>query len=279
MTGNRTEDSNEQVFMTAVVDSLLRSATEASGSAWQIIPSSNQDFAEDGSEPVCIQLTLDGNLRGGIVLEFGRVEAAILASKLLGEAGETFGPRQSKALMGLIGTAAEAFRSAAVQEYGTFAIESALAPQPGIEPRDSAKFLAADDDGNSLAIQVYLNQAMKDALFLQAKARSATQDSRKAITGNTDDKIPEQVNLDLVMDVELNVTLRFGQRQLTLREVLELTSGSVVELDRQVEEPVELILDGVVIARGEAVVIDGNYGLRVSEVSRPVSTPTLRLAM
>jgi flagellar motor switch protein FliN/FliY len=76
----------------------------------------------------------------------------------------------------------------------------------------------------------------------------------------------------------LNVTLRFGQRQLTLREVLELTSGSVVELDRQVEEPVELILDGVVVARGEAVVIDGNYGLRVTEVSHPVSSTIPRMA-
>ena len=78
--------------------------------------------------------------------------------------------------------------------------------------------------------------------------------------------INEQVNLDLVMDVELNVTLRFGQRRLALREVLELTTGSVIELDRQVEEPVELLLEGKVIARGEAVVIDGNYGLRVTEV-------------
>jgi len=84
------------------------------------------------------------------------------------------------------------------------------------------------------------------------------------------------LNLQLVMDVELNVTLRFGQRQLALREVLELTSGSVIELDRHVEEPVELLLDGKVIARGEAVVIDGNYGLRVTEVPQPVSATVLR---
>ena len=61
-----------------------------------------------------------------------------------------------------------------------------------------------------------------------------------------------------------------------LREVLELTSGSVIELDRQVEEPVELLLEGKVIARGEAVVIDGNYGLRVTEVPQPISPPVLR---
>ena len=78
------------------------------------------------------------------------------------------------------------------------------------------------------------------------------------------------------MDVELIVTLRFGQRQLALREVLELTSGSVVELDRQVDEPVELLLEGKVIARGEAVVIDGNYGLRVTEVPQPISAQVLQ---
>jgi flagellar motor switch protein FliN/FliY len=77
-------------------------------------------------------------------------------------------------------------------------------------------------------------------------------------------------NLDLVLDVELNVTLRFGERKLPLREVLDLGSGAVVELDRQVDEPVELILDGRVVARGEAVIIDGNYGLRVTQVVQPL---------
>ena len=79
----------------------------------------------------------------------------------------------------------------------------------------------------------------------------------------------DDTNLGLMLDVELNVLLRFGQRQLTLREVLELKSGSVIELDRRVDEPVELLLDGRVIARGEAAIVDGNYGLRVTEIVRP----------
>lgn len=78
-------------------------------------------------------------------------------------------------------------------------------------------------------------------------------------------------NFDLVLGVELNATLRFGQRQLSLREILELTTGSVVELDRQVDEPVELVLDGRVVARGEAVIIDGNYGIRITEVLQSVN--------
>jgi flagellar motor switch protein FliN/FliY len=118
-----------------------------------------------------------------------------------------------------------------------------------------------------------LDPALSEALFVHSHPESAAASVVDAIKAATAKVIPQPANLNLVMDVELNVTLRFGQRKLTLREVLDLTSGSVVELDRQVEEPVELLLDGVVIARGEAVVIDGNYGLRVTEVSRAVSAP------
>lgn len=77
-------------------------------------------------------------------------------------------------------------------------------------------------------------------------------------------------NLDLLMDVQLQVTLRFGQQQLLLKDVLDLTPGSVVELDRLVKDPAELLVTGRVVARGEVVIVDGNYGLRVTEVAPPV---------
>lgn len=77
----------------------------------------------------------------------------------------------------------------------------------------------------------------------------------------------DQGNLDLLLDVELGVTLRFGERRLLLREILELSSGSVVELDRQVHEPVDLLVDERLVARGEVVIVGGNYGLRVTEVA------------
>ena len=77
---------------------------------------------------------------------------------------------------------------------------------------------------------------------------------------------PQPAQIERVIDVPLAVTLRFGQRHLTLRDVLTLTTGSLVELDRQVEEPVDLVLGDRLIARGEVVIVDGNYGLRVTEV-------------
>lgn len=77
-------------------------------------------------------------------------------------------------------------------------------------------------------------------------------------------------NLELLMDVELDVTLRFGERQMPLHEILDLNAGSVVELDQNVQDPVELLVGGKVIAHGEVVIVDGSYGLRVAEIVSPM---------
>jgi flagellar motor switch protein FliN len=74
------------------------------------------------------------------------------------------------------------------------------------------------------------------------------------------------VNVSLLESVEIEVTLQFGERRLPLREIGELRSGSVVELDKYVQDPAELLLGDRVVARGEVVVVDGNYGLRITEV-------------
>ncbi|MGH9467208.1 MAG: FliM/FliN family flagellar motor switch protein [Terriglobales bacterium] len=71
---------------------------------------------------------------------------------------------------------------------------------------------------------------------------------------------------DMLLDVELDVTLRFGNRQMLLHDIAELTPGSVLELDRQIDDPVELLVGGKIIAWGEVVVVDGNYGLRVNRL-------------
>ncbi|MGH9417659.1 MAG: FliM/FliN family flagellar motor switch protein [Terriglobales bacterium] len=80
---------------------------------------------------------------------------------------------------------------------------------------------------------------------------------------------PESVGitkLDMLLDVEMDTTLRFGGRQTLLHDVLELSPGSVLELDRHIDDPVELLVGGKIIAWGEVVVVDGNYGLRVTRL-------------
>ncbi len=75
--------------------------------------------------------------------------------------------------------------------------------------------------------------------------------------------------IELLLDVELEAALRFGCREMPLGEILELGPGDVVQLDRHVSDPVDLIVGDKIVARGEVVLINGNFGLRVTEVAAP----------
>ncbi len=75
--------------------------------------------------------------------------------------------------------------------------------------------------------------------------------------------------LDLLLDIELEATLRFGAIEMPLRKVLELGPGDVLQLDRHVQEPVELVVGDRIVARGEVVLVGGNFGLHVTEVAEP----------
>ncbi len=77
------------------------------------------------------------------------------------------------------------------------------------------------------------------------------------------------VGVELLLDVELEATLRFGCREMPLGEILELGPGDVVQLDRHVTDPVDLIVGDKIVARGEVVLVNGNFGLRVTEVAAP----------
>jgi len=73
-------------------------------------------------------------------------------------------------------------------------------------------------------------------------------------------------NLDMILDVQLDAIIRFGEREMLLQDVFGLMPGAVVELDQLVNEPAELLVSGRLVAKGEVVVVDGNFGLRVTEV-------------
>jgi len=77
---------------------------------------------------------------------------------------------------------------------------------------------------------------------------------------------PEQKHMDVLFDVELPVSVSFGRAQLAIKDVIKLTTGSIVELNRSVTEAVEIIVNNCVIARGEVVVVDGNYGVRIDQI-------------
>ena len=72
--------------------------------------------------------------------------------------------------------------------------------------------------------------------------------------------------MDMLLDVELPVSVSFGRTQMALKEVIKLSTGSIIELNRTITEPVEVIVNNCVVARGEVVVIEGNYGVRINQI-------------
>jgi flagellar motor switch protein FliN/FliY len=76
-------------------------------------------------------------------------------------------------------------------------------------------------------------------------------------------------NIDLILDVQLSVVARLGQVEMPISEVLALGAGAIIEVGRSVEEPVELFVNEKLIARGEVVVVDEKFGLRITEIVSP----------
>lgn len=79
----------------------------------------------------------------------------------------------------------------------------------------------------------------------------------------------QQQNMDLIIDVPLNVTVVLGRAKKSIKEILDMNLGSVIVLDRLAGEMVDVMVNGKMFARGEVVVIDDNYGVRITEVMTP----------
>jgi len=77
---------------------------------------------------------------------------------------------------------------------------------------------------------------------------------------------PETKNLNMLLDIPLQVTVELGRTKRSVKEILELTSGSIIELDKLAGEPVDILVNNRLVAQGEVVVIDENFGVRVTEI-------------
>ena len=80
---------------------------------------------------------------------------------------------------------------------------------------------------------------------------------------------PQNQNLNILLDVKLQLTVELGKTELPIKKVLELTKGSIVTLNKAAGEPVELYANGKLIAYGEVVVIEDNFGLRITHITDP----------
>jgi len=86
-------------------------------------------------------------------------------------------------------------------------------------------------------------------------------------------KVEERTNLNLVLDIELPLTVRFGRAVMSLQSLAEMGPGSVVDMGRSPDDPVELLISDRVFAKGEVVVVGGNYGVRVTDLVGSIGQP------
>jgi len=170
---------------------------------------------------------------------------------------------QREGILGLVRQWAELAAGAPETNLGKVAPQVA-SEESSVESISHAKLLRVSDGTRSIAALLEIDENLEKAVGPRGQAVDGTP---LATASARIEELVHQGNLGLLMDVELNVMLQFGCRQATLSEVLELSVGAVLELDREIQEPVELLLNRRVIARGEVVVLDGNYGLRVTEVA------------
>jgi flagellar motor switch protein FliN/FliY len=219
-----------------------------------------------------IRIDISGALEGICEIALSAPMTGQFAALLTGEPPEPEGEisndtceASAELIQQICGNAADRLRGA----FGPLELKPRLAERdPASGERQ--RFLIPRDDG-ALDFELHilrLSAPAKPSAAAQPTPQPAAQPMGKTATVATPAAAQSSNrNLDLLLDIELGVTLRFGSRQMLLKDILELCSGSVVELDRRVEEPVDLLIDGRLIAQGEVVIVEGNYGLRILQVA------------
>ncbi|MDU9762566.1 flagellar motor switch protein FliY [Helicobacter pylori] len=96
--------------------------------------------------------------------------------------------------------------------------------------------------------------------------KSATEAAEEVKTHDASLENIEIRNISMLLDVKLNVKVRIGQKKMILKDVVSMDIGSVVELDQLVNDPLEILVDDKVIAKGEVVIVDGNFGIQITDI-------------
>lgn len=91
-------------------------------------------------------------------------------------------------------------------------------------------------------------------------------DESSSLLGDLKSEVGQTGNLDMLLDVNLKISVELGRAQLKFRDVLNLSTGSVVELGRQTSEPVDILVNGALLASGEVVVVDDHFAVRITKL-------------
>lgn len=116
----------------------------------------------------------------------------------------------------------------------------------------------ADDWAAAMAEQADVDEAMAHAVSFDELKNEVTKQ-----------QAPGSPDLDVILDIPVSISMEVGRTSITIRNLLQLNQGSVIELDRLAGEPLDVLVNGTLIAHGEVVVVNEKFGIRMTDVISP----------
>jgi flagellar motor switch protein FliN len=193
------------------------------------------------------EIRVAGTVAGRIVAALPAETASALAATWLGE--EPAEERLGEALQALWEAVTAALESDALDGLALHVDSCARTPED--PPLDSVVWC-----------ELTAGERVMPVGFLVELERAADENDFEPVAAPTG--LPS--NLEVILDIDLPLAIQFGHTEMTLASLSGVGPGSIIELDRAPEEPVDVMVNGRLVARGEVVVVSGNYGVRVTEV-------------
>jgi len=226
-------------------------------------PATASATADRGEVAWVAQVHLEGTAAGEMAVGIGRADAARIAQVVSGASPEAGDETQAHALGELFGQIVSGFAGQSIASG--LRLTAGQTRRIGETPRGERvnyHVQCTPDLSPVIAVWAHLERAADVAAPPSTDGRMAAAPEPRA------QALP--ANLDVILDIDLPLSVRFGEAEMTLDELTKLGPGSVIDLGRSPDDPVDVLVNGRLVARGEVVVVSGNYGVRVLEV---VSTP------
>jgi flagellar motor switch protein FliN/FliY len=233
---------------------LARNAAEA---ALAVLPTSrtlavgnpiaaSADVLPDGQ---AVTAKFSGAASGEVVVVVGQDLADALKESPLGELDLTAAVRPAL--------------EAAARVFGPVVLDPGVVMEPGV----ALSALAAKDD--AVAVPLVEGDEVRAVVALALSPWPSEEAGATDVAARPSPVMTLRGGLDMLHDVEMEVSAELGRTRMAVRELLSLTPGAIVELDRAAGSPADLLVNGRLIARGEVVVVDENFGIRITEIVAP----------
>ncbi|MEV6344501.1 flagellar motor switch protein FliN [Actinoplanes sp. NPDC051851] len=239
--------------ITAPQLALARNAAEA---ALAVLPTSRALAAADPVSPdatviegQAITAKFSGAAAGEVVVVVGQDLADALKESPLGELDLTAAVRPAL--------------EAASRVFGPVVLDPGVVMEPGV----ALSALAAKE--GSVAIPLRDDEDVRAVIALALNPWPGEESGTAEVAPRVAPTVSFRGGLDMLHDVEMEVSAELGRTRMSVRELLSLTPGAIVELDRAAGSPADLLVNGRLIARGEVVVVDENFGIRITEIVSP----------